>query len=150
MGFFTKNDIVGDTCLFIPNADKFLFGILSCKMHMAWVKYVCGRLKSDYRYSNEIVYNNYPFPENVSEAQKQKVETAAQAVLDIREKYTAQGKSLANLYDPLSMPQDLKAAHDTLDKAVDGCYGKTKFTSDAKRVAYLFELYDGLVKAKYK
>ena len=71
---------------------------------------------------------------------------SAQAVLDIRKTYTDKGKSLADLYDPLSMPQDLKEAHDVLDKAVDDCYGKTKFTSDAKRVAYLFELYDELVR----
>ena len=148
IGFFDNNYIVGDTCMFLPEATLFQFGILTSKMHMAWVKYVCGRLKSDYRYSKDIVYNNYPFPENVSAAQKQKVETAAQAVLDSREIYTSKGKSLAHLYDPLSMPPDLKAAHDALDKSVDDCYGKTKFTSDAKRVGYLFELYDGLVKAE--
>jgi hypothetical protein len=115
---------------------------------MAWVKYVCGRMKSDYQYSASIVYNNYPFPENTPEAQKQKVETATQAVLDSRSKYTTEGKSLAYLYAPLSMPLDLKAAHDALDKAVDECYGKMKFTSDAKRVAYLFERYDALVKGE--
>lgn len=145
-GFFKSNYIVSDSCTALPNADLYMFGLVSSKMHMAWVKYVCGRLKSDFRYSNLIVYNTYPFPENVSEAQKQKVEQAAQAVLDSREKYTSKGKSLANLYDPLSMPPDLKAAHDILDKAVDDCYGKKTFSSDAKRVGYLFELYDGLVK----
>jgi hypothetical protein len=147
-GFFPSNYIVSDSCTALPDADLYLFGNLTSKMHMAWVKYVCGRLKSDYRYSNTIVYNNYPLPEGVNDSQKQKVETAAQAVLDIRKTYTVLGKSLAQLYDPLSMPPDLKAAHDALDKAVDDCYGKTKFTSDAKRVGYLFELYDGLVKQK--
>ena len=132
--------------MFLPEASLFDFGILTSKMHMAWVKYVCGRLKSDYRYSKDIVYNNYPFPEAVSAAQKQKVETAAQTVLDIRKKYSDTGASLADLYAPLSMPPDLLTAHDALDKAVDDCYGKTRFTSDAKRVAFLFELYDGLVK----
>ena len=112
-------------------------------MHNAWMRQICGRLKSDYRYSNTIVYNNYPFPEAVPAAQKQKVETAAQTVLDIRKKYTDTGASLADLYAPLSMPPDLLTAHDALDKAVDDCYGKTRFTSDAKRVAFLFELYDG-------
>jgi hypothetical protein len=150
MGFFDKTHIISDTCMSIPNGSLFQFGILTSKMHMAWVKYVCGRLKSDYRYSKDIVYNNYPFPEGVNDNQKQKVETAAQAVLDIRKTYTVLGKSLAQLYDPLSMPPDLKAAHDALDKAVDDCYGKTKFTSDAKRVGYLFELYDGLVKGEKK
>jgi N-6 DNA Methylase len=150
IGFMTKDIIVTDKTFYVPNATLFLFGILSSQMHMAWMRYVCGRLESRYSYSNTIVYNNYPFPENVSEAQKQKVETAAQAVLDSREIYTSKGKSLANLYDPLSMPPDLKTAHDALDKAVDECYGKTKFTSDAKRVGYLFELYDGLVKKSKK
>ena len=147
-GFLTKNDILNNSCFSIPNADLFLFGVLTSKMHMAWVKYTCGRIKSDYRYSNTIVYNNYPFPENTTPPQKQKVETSAQTVLDIRKKYEATGSSLAHLYDPLSMPPDLKAAHDVLDKAVDDCYGKTKFMSDAKRVGYLFELYDGLVKGE--
>ena len=146
--FVDKNTIASNTVQLIPNADLFLFGILTSKMHMAWVKYVCGRLKSDYRYSNTIVYNNYPFPENTTPPQKQKVETSAQMVLDVRKKYEATGSSLAHLYDPLSMPPDLKAAHDVLDKAVDDCYGKTKFMSDAKRVGYLFELYDGLVKGE--
>ena len=147
-GFLTKNDILNNSCFSIPNADLFLFGVLTSKMHMAWVKYTCGRIKSDYRYSNTIVYNNYPFPESTAPPQKQKVETSAQTVLDIRKKYEATGSSLAHLYDPLSMPPDLKAAHDVLDKAVDDCYGKTKFMSDAKRVGYLFELYDGLVKGE--
>jgi N-6 DNA Methylase len=147
-GFFDSTNILHNSCTALPNADLFLFGSLTSKMHMAWVKYVCGRIKSDFRYSNLIVYNNYPFPEGVNDSQKQKVETAAQAVLDIRKTYTMLGKSLAQLYDPLSMPPDLKAAHDALDKAVDDCYGKTKFTSDAKRVGYLFELYDVLVKGE--
>ena len=156
IGFMTKDIIVTDKTFYVPNATIFLFGILSSQMHMAWMRYTCMRLKSDYSYSNTIVYNNYPFPENTPLSQKQKVETAAQAVLDIRKNYTSppqspqkgEVKSLADLYDPLSMPPDLKAAHDVLDKAVDECYEKTKFTSDAKRVGYLFELYDGLVKGE--
>ena len=146
IGFYPPHIIASGSCLVIPNADLYLFGILTSTMHMAWVKYVCGRMKSDYQYSASIVYNNYPFPEAVPTAQKQKVETAAQTVLDIRKKYTDTGASLADLYAPLSMPPDLLTAHDALDKAADDCYGKTRFTSDAKRVAFLFELYDGLVK----
>ena len=134
---------------------------------MAWVKYVCGRMKSDYQYSASIVYNDYPFPEEATVSQKAMVETAAQNVLTVRQPYLSPatveleanaptsdkkgtpkvgGQSLADLYDPLSMPPNLAAAHDALDKAVDACYGKTKFPNDAKRVAFLFELYDGLVK----
>ncbi|MFN9614581.1 MAG: type IIL restriction-modification enzyme MmeI, partial [Dolichospermum sp.] len=104
IGFFSVEYIVSDTCQSIPEGNIYLFGILTSEMHMTWVKYICGRLKSDYRYSNTIVYNNYPFPENVNEKQKQKVETAAQAVLDTRDKYP--DSSLADLYDPLTMPPD--------------------------------------------
>ncbi|MFO0408800.1 MAG: type IIL restriction-modification enzyme MmeI, partial [Dolichospermum sp.] len=112
------------------------------EMHITWVKYVCGRLKSDYRYSNTIVYNNYPFPENVNEKQKQKVETAAQAVLDTRDKYP--DSSLADLYDPLTMPPDLVKAHQILDKAVDLCYRPQPFVSELNRIEFLFSQYEAL------
>jgi hypothetical protein len=109
---------------------------------MAWVKYTCGRLKSDYRYSNSIVYNNYPWPENPTAKQKEAVEKAAQQVLDIRDKYQATGSSLADLYDPITMPPDLVKAHQQLDKAVDLCYRSAPFTSESKRMEFLFELYE--------
>jgi hypothetical protein len=134
--------IGNDQVLLIPNANLYLFGILTSEMHMAWVKYVCGRLKSDYRYSKDIVYNNYPFPENITEKQKQTVETCAQAVLDTRAKYP--DSSLADLYDPLTMPPDLLKAHQKLDKAVDLCYRPQPFTSELNRIEYLFELYEKL------
>ncbi|MCA2554473.1 MAG: class I SAM-dependent DNA methyltransferase, partial [Microcystis sp. M04BS1] len=142
IGFFTADNIVSDTCQSIPNGDLYLFGILTSAMHMAWVKYVCGRLKSDYRYSKDIVYNNYPFPENITDKQKQTVETCAQAVLDTRVKYP--DSSLADLYDPLTMPPDLLKAHQKLDKAVDLCYRPQPFTSELNRIEYLFELYEKL------
>ena len=113
-------------------------------MHMSWMRVVCGRLKSDYRYSNKIVYNNYPWPEQPTAAQKQAVESAAQGVLDARAAHP--GASLADLYDPLTMPSDLVKAHHTLDKAVDKCYRTQAFTTDAKRVEYLFELYERYTK----
>jgi hypothetical protein len=109
---------------------------------MTWVRYVCGRLKSDYRYSKDIVYNNYPFPENANDKQKQKVEIAAQAVLDTRAKYP--DSSLADLYDPLTMPPDLVKAHQALDKAVDLCYRPQPFVSELNRIEYLFSLYESL------
>jgi len=109
---------------------------------MAWVKYVCGRLKSDYRYSNTIVYNNFPFPETATDKQKQTVETCAQAVLDTRVKYP--DSSLADLCDTLTMPPDLLKAHQKLDKAVDLCYRPQPFTSELNRIEYLFELYEKL------
>src|SRR5690606_7861819 len=84
MGFFSPNEIVADSCLAIPNATLYHFGILESKIHMAWVNAVCGRLESRYRYSNEIVYTNFPFPKNPTEKQKQAIEKAAQKVLDVR------------------------------------------------------------------
>ena len=148
MGFFNKSYIVSDTCMSIPDGSLFQFGVLTSKMHMTWVKYVCGRLKSDYRYSKNIVYNNYPFPENATAAQRQKVEIAAQTVLDIRQTYTTTGSSLANLYAPLSMPSDLLKAHENLDKAVDDCYTKTRFPNETKRISFLFDLYAEYIEAE--
>ena len=145
MGFFQKSDIVGDTCLSIAKSTFFDLGILTSKMHMAWVKYTCGRLKSDYRYSNTLVYNNYPFPTTASEAAKQKVENAARKVLEVRELYAAQGASLADMYSA-AMPADLLKAHQDLDKSVDACYGKNDYGNDAKRIAFLFGEYERLVK----
>jgi hypothetical protein len=142
MGFFDAGKIVSDTCQAIPNGDLFLFGILTSEMHMTWVKYVCGRLESRFRYSKDIVYNNFPFPETASEKQKQTVETCAQAVLDTRAKYP--DSSLADLYDPLTMPPDLVKAHQKLDKAVDLCYRPQPFSSELNRIEYLFELYEKL------
>ena len=146
IGYENPATLASNLVKIVPNATLFHFAVLTSKMHMAWVKYVCGRLESRYRYSKDIVYNNYPFPQNVSDAQRKAVEQAAQRVLDERENH--EGKSLAKLYDPLSMPPSLLQAHADLDKAVDSCYGKTRFMSDAKRVAFLFERYDELIKAE--
>lgn len=108
-------------------------------MHMVWVKTVCGRLESRYRYSNKIVYNNYPWPKGVSERQVSAVESAVQVVLDERAKHA--DSSLADMYDPLTMPPGLVKAHNALDKAVDKCYRGTKFASEMERLEYLFGLY---------
>ena len=146
IGFETPTTICSDLVFIIPNATLFHFGILHSKMHMAWVRSVCGRLKSDYRYSKDIVYNNFPFPTAVTSKQQSGVESAAQAVLDIRKTYQDKGASLAKLYDPNLMHTDLPAAHEALDQAVDACYGVTKpFETEAKRVAWLFGLYEGLM-----
>jgi hypothetical protein len=110
-------------------------------MHMAWVRAVCGRLKSDYRYSAGIVYNNYPWPET-NEKHRGVIETAAQAVLDERARHPK--STLADLYDPLSMPSALVKAHQALDRAVDAAYGRTNFNNEAERVAFLFSLYEKL------
>lgn len=140
MGFFDKRSVAGDTCLTLPNGGLYHFGILMSKMHMAWVKVVCGRLKSDYRYSKHIVYNNYPWPESPTKDQIDAIERAAQKVLDVREEFP--GSSLADLYDPLTMPPALVSAHNVLDKAVDLAYRPQPFLSDTKRMEYLFELYE--------
>ncbi|WP_448519567.1 class I SAM-dependent DNA methyltransferase [Rhodoflexus sp.] len=140
IGFFDKNSIVNNSCSFIPNAKLYHFGILMSIMHMAWVKTVCGRIKSDYRYSNELVYNNFPWPQNPSEKQIKAIEVAAQKVLDVRAQFP--DSSLADLYDPVAMPPALVKAHNELDKAVDLAYRPQPFTSEANRMEFLFALYE--------
>lgn len=139
-GFFDKKYIPLNSVYIIPNGDLFLFGNLTSLMHMSWVKYTCGRLKSDYRYSKDLVYNNYPFPKNVSEKNRLHVEEKAQKVLEVRESF--KDSSLADLYDPLAMPPVLKKAHQELDKAVDKCYTNKSFKNDKERIEFLFELYE--------
>ena len=112
-------------------------------MHMAWMRTVCGRLKSDYSYSNTIVYNNFPWPIDANEKQQEAISAAAQGVLDARAQFP--DATLADLYDPLSMPPDLVKAHQKLDKAVDAAYvpsgGKRTWATEAERVEFLFEQY---------
>jgi hypothetical protein len=140
IAFVSSQVIASNTVQFVPNATVYHFGILTSAMHIAWVKQVCGRLKSDYRYSNSLVYNNYPWPNAPTSAQHSAVETAAQRVLDARAAFPA--STLADLYDPLTMPAALAAAHAALDKAVDKCYRSEPFSSDRTRVEYLFALYE--------
>nr|WP_309758780.1 DNA methyltransferase [Flavobacterium sp.] len=140
IGYLQKEIIVSDSAISLPNAKLYHFGILTSLMHMNWVKTTCGRLKSDYRYSNTIVYNNYPWPENPSEKQIKTIEEKAQNVLDVRASFPS--SSLADLYSPLTMPPALVKAHNELDKAVDAAYSKQAFTSEAKRMEFLFELYE--------
>jgi hypothetical protein len=140
IGFVSKNVIVGNSNSCIPNATVYEFSIITSIMHMALMRYVCGRLGLSYRYSASIVYNNYPWP-TPTEKQRAAIETAAQNVLDARALFPR--SSLAGLYDPLTMPQKLVKAHQKLDKAVEAAYGRT-FDDDSHRVAYLFELYQKL------
>lgn len=137
--FFSRENIVNNTCSVIPNATLYHFGVLTSAMHMAWVSQVCGRLKSDYRYSNKLVYNNYPWPENPSKAQIKRVEACVIKLFEVRRKYTA---SLTDLYNPLSMPKSLLDAHRALDKSVEKCYRKNTFKSNLDRISYLFRLYE--------
>ena len=140
MGFIDINTISTNGNLIMQDAELFHFGVLMSAMHMAWVKTVCGRLKSDFRYSKDIVYNNYPWPDYPSDNRVEAIETAAQKVLDVRLLFP--NSSLADLYDPLTMPPALVKAHNELDKAVDLAYRPQPFTSEANRMVFLFELYE--------
>jgi hypothetical protein len=140
IGFIDKDTISSNANLLVPNATLYEFGIITSTMHMAWVRYVCGRLKSDYRYSASIIYNNYPWP-NPTDKQRAVIETSAQNILDERKKYLE--LSLATLYDSNTMPPELIKAHQKLDKAVESAYDRV-FDDDSQRVAYLFERYQKL------
>ena len=144
-GYFGPEVIIGDSCTAIPDATLYHLGVISSALHMAWLGHVGGRLKSDFRYSNKLVYNNFPWPTPTPE-QRAKVETAARAVLAAREPHLPpRGMStLADLYDPLTMPAALAKAHAELDRAVERCYRAEPFRSDRERVEHLFALYEML------
>jgi hypothetical protein len=162
--YLDKEVICSNTIQFVPNAGLFHFGVLTSNVHMAWMRQVCGRLESRYRYSNSLVYNNFPWPESPTDKQKAAVEAKAQAVLDARAVHMApnitlnsvqlhsssgsvgrrRGSTLADLYDPLTMPPNLTKAHAELDRAVDACYRAKPFDSDRERVEFLFALYEKL------
>jgi hypothetical protein len=141
IGIMPAEIVSTDLNFIVPHATLTHFGILQSTMHMAWVRAVCGRLKSDYRYSAGIVYNNFPWPDP-SDKQRAAIETAAQTVLDARAQFP--NATLADLYDPLTMPPELLKAHQALDRAVDAAYGVKGFKSEAERVAFLFERYQAL------
>lgn len=136
IGFIDDKTIASNLVLLIPNATLYHFGVLISSVHMAWMRVVAGRLKSDYRYSAAIVYNNFPWPEA---AAVEAISATAQAILDIRARYPE--ATLADLYDPLTMPADLRKAHATNDAAVLAAYGLTSGTSESEIVAHLFRLY---------
>ena len=138
MGFISKDVICGDANLLIPNATTYDFGILTSILHMAWMRVVCGRLEMRYRYSADIVYNNFPWPETTEE-QKQKISDLAQRVLDARASHP--DWSLADLYHPDFMPQDLRRAHKELDKAVLKLYGLKSDIDEMDIVRHLLGLY---------
>ena len=141
-GFISSEVITTDANSTIADATLYHFGILTSNVHMAWVRAVCGRIKSDYRYSNDIVYNNFPWPDATDE-QKSEIEQLANAVLDARELFP--DSSLADLYDPLTMPPELLKTHQALDRAVMKLYGfSAKDTTEATCVAALMERYQAL------
>ena len=143
MGFCDRNYIASDSCLLVAINDIWLFGILTSKMHMAWVKAVGGRLKTDYRYSATLCYNTFPFPK-ITEAKRTEIEQAAEAVLIAREMHTE--KTQAEMYNPDKMPANLREAHTHLDRVVESCYRPAPFTSDEERLEHLFALYEKMTK----
>lgn len=145
MVFVGSDTISTDLCQTVPNGTLYDFGILESRMHMTWMRTVCGRLKSDYRYSRDLCYNTFPWPK-VSEKDRQLIENLAQNVLLVREYYPDQ--TLADLYDPDKMPEDLRKAHHELDLAVERLYRKKPFENDEERLHHLFARYEKLVKGE--
>ncbi len=139
IGFQNNNVIIADSANAIYNAEVWIMGVVSSYLHMIWVKTVGGRLKTDYRYSAQLCYNTFPFPK-ISAEKKQEIEEAAENVLITREYYPE--KTLAELYDPDKMPEDLREAHARLDDIVESCYPGYPFASDEARLECLFKLYE--------
>lgn len=139
MAFSCKDNIIGNSCLAVKNNSLYYLGVLMSAMHMAWVRQICGRLEGRYRYSNNIVYNNFPWPDNPSKENIRKVEEHVKIMLMIRDEFV--NESLADLYNPYTMPKRLYDVHRKLDKAVDKCYRLQPFTSELNRIDYLFDLY---------
>ena len=143
IGYMSKEVVTSNLAFVVPNASLYHFGIITSNIHNAWMRVVCGRLKSDYRYSNTIVYNNFPWP-NPTPEQKAKIEQTAQAILDARAKYP--DSSLADLYDEVTMPPELRKAHQENDRAVMAAYGFSTKMSESECVAELFKMYQELAK----
>ena len=143
IGLLDANTVIADSAFAIYDAQLWLFGILTSKMHMAWVKAVGGRLKTDYRYSATLCYNTFPFPK-INETKRAEIEQAAEQVLLARQYHTE--KTLAEMYDPQKMPSDLRQAHSNLDRVVESCYRPAPFHSDEERLELLFALYEKMSK----
>lgn len=141
IGFMSSDILCSNLVKIVPNASLYHFGILASNIHMAWTRVVCGRLKSDYRYSKDVVYNNFPWPNPTGE-QMQRIETTAQQILDARLLYPE--SSLADLYDPIAMPTELRKAHIANDKAVMAVYGFSTKMSEEDCVAELMKIYFAL------
>jgi len=145
MGYLDVGNIAADSCMVIGTKDISLFGMLMSRIHMVWVKTIGGRLKTDYRYSAQLCYNTFPFPK-ISAEKKKEIEEASENVLVTREFYP--DKTLADLYDPDKMPEDLLAAHKKLDDIVESCYPGYPFANDEARLECLFKMYEKMTKMK--
>ena len=140
ISYFELKLVPSDSCLFLENATLYHFGVLSSAIHMAWVRQVCGRLESRYRYSSKLVYNNYPWPEPPGAKQLASVETAAKAVLDARKEHLRKIAMLADLYDSVAMPAGLTKAHAVLIAPWCRRYRSQPFTSERQRIEFLFSV----------
>ncbi len=145
VGFMPNSIIAANTVVIVPDATIYHFGVIDSIVHMAWMRVVCGRLKSDYRYSGSVVYNNFPWPQ-ITEAQRTKIEQTAQGILDARALYP--DSSFADLYDDLTMPYELQKAHRANDAAVLEAYGLPKDATESDIVARLFKMYQELTTQK--
>lgn len=143
IGFFDNETIIADSALALYNAEPWHFAVVTSRMHMIWVRTVGGKIKTDYRYSAKLCYNTFPFP-NITPRQKESLSLYVLAILDERAKHTE--KTLAQLYNPRTMPKDLKEAHAELDNAIEQCYRLQPFSSDTERLEYLFKLYEEMTK----
>ena len=142
IGFLNSTDVAHDSCLIISDPDINLFGILNSRMHMIWLRIVGGKLETRFRYSKNVVYNSFPFPE----LNRQKTDELTQSslkILEIRSKYTE--KTMGELYDPDKMPQELRDAHYQNDLAIERCYRSLPFRNDEERLEYLFKLYEKMI-----
>lgn len=148
IAYMEKENIVSDKTFIVPDTSLYHFGVITSKMHMTWMKHTCGRLKSDFSYSNTIVYNNFPWPEAPNKHQIKAIEKASEKVLEVRSRFP--NSNLADLYDPLSMPPELVKAHQILDKAVDLAYRPQPFPGEARRMEFLFELYEKYTAGLFK
>ncbi|WKZ27745.1 MAG: N-6 DNA methylase [Candidatus Dojkabacteria bacterium] len=145
IGFMDKSTVTNNQVSIVPEAGLFHFAVIQSLMHMTWMRYIAGRLKSDYRYSNSLVYNNFPWPASITDDLKSRIEFKAQEVLNIRADFN--DSTLGELYNSLTMPAKLLKAHKELDKLVDKAYRKDTFGDDRERIEFLFELYAGLTQA---
>ena len=139
IGVLGANTVLTNACYGIYDAEPWVFGVVTSRMHMVWVRAVAGRLKTDYRYSAELCYNTFPFPD-ITDKQKKIIEMHVNNILAEREKHS--DKTMAELYDPDKMPQGLREAHHSLDLAIEKCYRQAPFESDEKRLEYLFKMYE--------
>jgi hypothetical protein len=147
IGFLHNQEVISNSAQAIYDTEHWIMGVISSKMHMAWMRAVGGRLKTDYRYSKDVVYNTFPFP-NISKKQKEMLTELVFSVLDEREKHSQ--KTLAQLYDPNKMPEGLQKAHQALDTAIEQCYRPKPFENDEERLEYLFKMYEEMAAKEKK